>query len=132
DAMTLTSQQTLDAYSSIVGLLATAIDEIGDLTEDARIVRGAIMLGSHVRRKEWAGQERSTGSMGLTEGRFTPATLYSMVRMRTIQDSQGATFRRNAPQALVEYAESTLKPTLDDMLKLRNLIVEFPFTNSLG
>src|SRR5258705_3623506 len=101
DRLAIKPIEALDYYSAIVSLLATSIDEIGELTEEGRIVRQAAALGSHVRRKEWAGQERANGVMGFTEGHFTPASLYQFVRTRTIQDSQGAIFRRNAAQSQV-------------------------------
>ena len=58
----------IDDYGAIISLLASAIDEIGELTDDARIVRQAIALGAHVRRKEWAGQERATGVTPIATG----------------------------------------------------------------
>jgi methyl-accepting chemotaxis protein len=132
DSLAAKPQEAYDYYSSAISLLATAIDEIGELTEDAGIARQAIALGSHVRRKEWAEQERSTGVVPITNGEFTPASFFMIVRSRTIQDSQTANFRRNATPAQVDYVDSALKgPVTDDLARLRDVIYEAPFTKSL-
>src|SRR5262249_8654106 len=112
-----------------ISLLATAIDEIGELTEDARISRQASALGAHVRRKEWAGQERATGVGIIAAGESTPASSFAIVRTRTIQDSQAANFRRNATQAEVEFVDNTLKgPVTDDLMRMREVLYQIPFT----
>src|SRR5712692_485253 len=132
DSFAAKSQEAFDYYSSTTSLLATTIDEIGELTEEARIVRQAIVLGSHVRRKEWAGQERETGVAAITLDEFTPSSFFMVIRTRTIQDSQTAIFRRNATQAQIDYVDSALKgPVTDDMMRLRGIVYESPFTKSL-
>jgi methyl-accepting chemotaxis protein len=131
DRLALKAEDALDQYTAIISLLATSIDEIGELTEDGRIVRQAASLGSHVRRKEWAGQERANGVMGFTQGQFTPASLFQFIRNRTIQDSQAAIFRRNAVQSQVDKVESTVKPFYDEVNKLRNIAYASPFEGSM-
>ena len=133
DALTVKPQELMDFYSSSVSLLAASIDEIGELTDEARIVRQAIALASHVRRKEWAGQERATGVAAIAKGELTSGSFYMIVRTRTIQDSQGANFRRNATQAQVDYVENALKgPVTDDLMRLRGILYELPFAKSLN
>jgi methyl-accepting chemotaxis protein len=131
DRVAMKTDEALDYFSSTISLLATTIDEIGELADDARIVRGAIALGSHVRRKEWAGQERSYGVIGFTDGRFTAPTMFTFIRTRTIQDSQAATFRRNVTQAQQDRVESTIKPSLDEMNRLRLIAYASPFDNTM-
>jgi methyl-accepting chemotaxis protein len=131
DALSIKNDDALDYFTAVISLLASSIDEIGDLSEDGRIVRQAIALGSQVRRKEWAGQERASGVGGLAQGEFTPNSFYTVVRTRTVQDSQAATFRRNATQAQVDYVESTIKSPLEDLMRLRTIVVESPFTKSM-
>ena len=131
DNLTANAQDVIDNYSAIVSLLATSIDELGEMTEDARIVRLATALGSHVRRKEWAGQERSHGVVGFAAGAFDAASLYATIRTRTVQDSQIANFKRSATQAEVEYVDTAVKASFDELTKLRAVVVESPFTKSL-
>jgi methyl-accepting chemotaxis protein len=132
DSVSSKPQDVIDYYGAVISLLATAIDEIGELTEEARIARQAIALGAHVRRKEWAGQERSAGVIGIGSGEFTSPSFFAIVRTRTIQDSQAANFRRNATTAQVDYVEKALKgPVTDDLTRLRDALYEAPFTKSM-
>src|SRR5712671_4575946 len=131
DRVAMTTAEALDYYGSALSLLATTIDEIGELAEDARIVRGAIALGSHVRRKEYAGQERSNGVIGFTDGHFTAPTMFTFIRTRTIQDSQAATFRRNVTQAQLDRVENTIKPSFDEINRLRLIAYASPFDNTM-
>jgi methyl-accepting chemotaxis protein len=129
DSLTAKPSEVIDFYGATISLLATAIDEIGELTEEAKIVRQAIALGAHVRRKEWAGQERATGVGIIGAGEATPASSFAIVRTRTIQDSQAANFRRNATQAQVDYVDGALKgPVTDDLTRMRETLYQVPFT----
>jgi methyl-accepting chemotaxis protein len=130
DNVTATPQQVIDNYTAIISFLASTIDEVGEMTDDARIVRMASALGSHVRRKEWAGQERSNGVIGFTAGAFDADSFYNMLRTRTVQDSQIAIFRRSATQAEIDYVDAAAKPSFDELTKLRAIVVEAPFTKS--
>jgi len=131
DSFAAKAQEVYDAYSSTISLLATAIDEISELTDDARIARQAIVFGAHVRRGEWAGQERATGAAAISYGELTPASSFAIVRTRVIQDSQTAIFRRSAAQAQVDYVDQALKgPVTDDLMRLRGVFYESPFTKS--
>jgi methyl-accepting chemotaxis protein len=132
DSLAAKPAEVIDYYGAAISLLATAIDEIGELTEDARIVRGAIALGSHVRRKEWAGQERATGVIPIANGEFTSPSFFMIGRTRTVQDSQAATFKRNATPAQVDLVESALKgPVTDDLTRLRDILYDAPFAKSM-
>ncbi|MEA3059771.1 MAG: methyl-accepting chemotaxis protein, partial [Sphingomonadales bacterium] len=132
DSLAVKPQEIFDYYSAVLSLLASAIDEIGELTEEAGIARQAIALGAHVRRKEWAAQERSTGVIPITTGEFSPASFFTIIRTRTIQDSQAANFKRSATSAQGDYVDSALKgPVTDDLMRLRETIYESPFTKSL-
>src|SRR5262245_30362162 len=82
DSFAAKAQEVYDAYSSTISLLATAIDEISELTDDARIARQAILFGAHVRRGVWAGQERATGAAAISYGELTPASSFGFVRDR--------------------------------------------------
>ena len=133
DALTAKPQDVIDFYSSTISLLASAIDEIGELTDDTRIARQATALGAHVRRKEWAGQERANGVGAIAKGELTAGSYFAVVRTRSIQDAQAAAFRRNATQAQVDYVESALKgPVTDDLMRLRGILYEAPFTKSMS
>src|SRR5262249_9008579 len=132
DAKTIKQEENLAFYSSITSLLAASIDEISELTDDALIARQSIALGSHVRRKEWAGQERAIGVVAIAAGEFNSANFFQMVRTRMIQDSQAANFRRYASQAQVDYVEGALKgPVTDDLARVRGLLYEVPFTKTM-
>src|SRR5216683_2814964 len=71
DAFTLSSQQSTEYYSAAIAKLIAVIASISEMSDDGRITRQATALSSHVRRKEFAGQQRATGSVGFTSGEFT-------------------------------------------------------------
>jgi methyl-accepting chemotaxis protein len=132
DALSVKPQESIDYYQPIISLLAAAVDEISELTDDARIARRSIALGSHVRRKEWAALERSNGVTAIGNREFTPASFFQMIRSRTIQDSQAANFRRYATQDQVDYVDNALKgPVTDDLTRMRTAFYEVPFKGSM-
>ena len=95
-------------------------------------MRQAIALGAHVRRKEWAGQERAAAVGPITAGAFTTPTFFMTIRTRTIQDSQNANFRRNATQAEVDMVDNALKGAVtDDLTRVREILYQLPFTKDL-
>jgi methyl-accepting chemotaxis protein len=129
DSLAGKPQEVVDDYGASISLLATSIDEIGELTDDARIVRQASALGAHVRRKEWAGQERAAAVGPITTGEFNPQSMFMVVRTRTIQDSQNANFRRNATQAEVDAVDAALKGAVtDDLTRMREILYQAALT----
>ena len=101
---------------------------MSDLTEDGRIVHQAIALAAHVRRKEFAGQERATGAVGFGSGEFAAPVYLNFLRVKTIQDAQAATFRRNATAEQVAYVEDTIKgPVVAELTRLRDIGAAAPF-----
>jgi methyl-accepting chemotaxis protein len=86
-----------------------------------------------VRRKEFAGQERATGSVGFTSGEFAEAPYQAFMRASIAGDAQTAAFKRNATPAQVEYVDSVLRgPTQDDFQRMRSIAAAFPYNRNLG
>jgi methyl-accepting chemotaxis protein len=131
DKFEITAEEVQDAYRAILSNLASSIDQIGELSDNTSIVREAITLGSQVRRKEWAAQERAAGMVGLNEGNFNALNFFTFIRTRTVQDSQAAAFRRNATQAQIDFVENTLKATFAEMNRLRTIAYASPFDKTL-
>jgi hypothetical protein len=88
DGFAITSQQSTEFYSAAIAGLIAIIDSISEMSEDGRIVRQATALSSHVRRKEFAGQERATGSVGFTSGEFAEAPYRAFMRASIAGDAQ--------------------------------------------
>jgi methyl-accepting chemotaxis protein len=128
DQFALTAPQAAEFYTSSIANLISIIDSISDMSEEGRIIHQAIALASHVRRKEFAGQERATGAIGFGAGEFAPAVYLNLLRVKTIQDSQAATFRRNATPAQVDYVQNVIKgPVIDDLSRMREIAANAPF-----
>jgi methyl-accepting chemotaxis protein len=132
DAFTINSQKSTEYFSATIAGLIAIIDSISEMSDEGRIVRQAAALSAHVRRKEFAGQERATGSVGFTSGEFAPATYQAFVRTAVSGDSQAAAFRRNATPAQVDYVTDILKgPVQDELQRLRAIATASPFDNKM-
>jgi methyl-accepting chemotaxis protein len=132
DAFTIASQQSTEYYSATISSLIAIIDAISEMSEDGNIVRQSTALSSHVRRKEFAGQERATGSVGFTSGEFAQAPYQAFMRASVVGDSQAAAFKRNATPAQVEYVDKVLKgPTEDEFRRMRAIAAASPFSRDM-
>ena len=88
----------------------------------------SIALAAHVRRKEFAGQERATGSVGFGSGEFAQPVYLNFLRLKTIQDLQAALFRRNAKPDQVAFVEGMVKgPVVEELTRLRDIGAAAPF-----
>ena len=120
DAFAITSQKSTEYYSTTIASLIAIVDSISEMSEEGRIVRQAIALSSHARRKEFAGQERAMGAVGFTSGEFALEPYQAFTRAANLGNAQAAAFRRNATAAQVEYVADMLKgPVQDDLLRMR-------------
>jgi methyl-accepting chemotaxis protein len=132
DAFTINSRQSTEYYSATISKLIAIIDLISEMSDDGRIARQATALSSHVRGKEFAGQERATGSVGFTSGEFALEAYQAFMRATIVGDAQAAAFRRNATPAQVEYVANMLKgPTQDDLLRMRAIAAASPYVNNM-
>ena len=132
DAFAITSQKSTEYYTSAIASLIAIIDSISEMSEQGKIVRQAAALSSHVRRKEFAGQERATGSVGFTSGKFAQETYQAFTRAGNLGEAHAAAFRRNATPAQVEYVANILKgPVQDDLLRMRAIAAASPYSNNM-
>jgi methyl-accepting chemotaxis protein len=131
-AFSITSQKSTEYYSATIASLIAIIDSISEMSEQGRIVRQAATLSSHVRRKEFAGQERATGSVGFTSGKFAQETYQVFTRAGNLGEAHAAAFRRNATPVQVEYVANVLKGAVqDDLLRMRAIAAASPFSNNM-
>jgi methyl-accepting chemotaxis protein len=132
DAFTINSQQSTEYYSAAIAKLIAIIDLISEMSDDGRIARQATALSSHVRRKEFADQQRATGSVGFTSGEFTLEAYQAFMRAAIVGDAQAAAFRRNATPAQIEYVAAMLKgPAQDDLMRMRAVAAASPYVNNM-
>ena len=128
EALAIPAPKAAEFYSNSIAALLSLIDRMGDMSDDGRIVQQSIALAAHVRRKEFAGQERATGSVGFGSGEFAQPVYLNFLRLKTIQDSQAALFRRNAKPDQVAFVESMVKgPVVDELTRLRDIGAAAPF-----
>jgi methyl-accepting chemotaxis protein len=132
EGFSINTQQSTEYYTSTIAKLIAAIDSISEMSDEARITRQATALTSHVRRKEFAGQQRATGAVGFTSGEFALEPYQAFMRASIVGDAQAAAFKRNATPAQVDYVESMLKgQTQDDLLRMRAIAAASPYKNEM-
>ncbi|KJV09143.1 hypothetical protein VZ95_13300 [Elstera litoralis] len=72
-ALTVTARDATAAFSSLIAQLLTAVAQALDVIADPDISRALIGLFNFMQGKEYAGQERATGSAGFSAGIFDAA-----------------------------------------------------------
>jgi methyl-accepting chemotaxis protein len=131
DALAIPATKAAEYFSNSIAAQLSLIDRMSDMSDEGRIVHQSIALAAQVRRKEFAGQERATGSVGFGAGEFAQPVYLNFLRLKTVQDSQAALFRRNARQEQVAFVENTLKgPVVDELTRLREIGAAAPFNPS--
>jgi methyl-accepting chemotaxis protein len=133
DSFAATAKETSAYYTSAIGPLVGIIDSIGGMGENEQIMRAATALSAVTRRKEFAGQERATGTAGFTKGEFAPDTYRTFLRLGALQDAEMVSFDKNAAADQIEFARVALQNAdLDTLARMRTAAAEAPFNGNLG
>ncbi|PGH56685.1 transcriptional regulator [Azospirillum palustre] len=89
-SLALVPQDSVKAFTDIVGHLLSVLFEAADIAADPAISRALVALFNVVQGKEFAGQERATASAGFSRGRFDGV---EHGRLAHLIDAQNRAFR---------------------------------------
>lgn len=89
-SLSLVPQDSVKAFTDIVGHLLSVLFEAADIAADPAISRALVALFNVVQGKEFAGQERATASAGFSRGRFDGV---EHGRLAHLIDAQNRAFR---------------------------------------
>lgn len=102
-SLALVPQDSVKAFTDVVGHLLSVVFEAADIAADPAISRALVALFNIVQGKEFAGQERATASAGFSRGRFDGA---EHARLAHLIDAQNRAFRIFAEFAAPAHASA--------------------------
>ncbi|KAA0592426.1 hypothetical protein J2848_006233 [Azospirillum lipoferum] len=89
-SLALVPQDSVKAFTDIVGHLLSVVFEAADIAAEPAISRALVALFNVMQGKEFAGQERATASAGFSRGHFDGA---EHARLAHLIDAQNRAFR---------------------------------------
>lgn len=87
-----TPLQSTEAYSRLIAAWLAVVLESADLACDAGITRFLVALFNLLQTKEYAGQERAWGAMGLAAGQLTTELAERLLLLQQAQQHSAAVF----------------------------------------
>ena len=94
-----TALQSTEAYSRLIAAWLAVVLESADLACDAAITRFLVALFNLLQTKEYAGQERAWGAMGLASGQLTTELAERLLLLQQAQQHSAAVFLQFATAA---------------------------------
>jgi hypothetical protein len=88
----ITPLQATEAYSRLIAAWLAVVLESADLACDAGITRFLVALFNLLQTKEYAGQERAWGAMGLASGQLTTELAERLLLLQQAQQHSAAVF----------------------------------------
>lgn len=88
----ITPLQATEAYSRLIAAWLAVVLESADLACDAAITRFLVALFNLLQTKEYAGQERAWGAMGLASGQLTTELAERLLLLQQAQQHSSAVF----------------------------------------
>ncbi|WP_233009145.1 nitrate- and nitrite sensing domain-containing protein [Rheinheimera faecalis] len=92
DNQKFTPLQSTEAYSRLIAAWLAVVLESADLACDAGITRFLVALFNLLQTKEYAGQERAWGAMGLASGQLTTELAERLLLLQQAQQHSAAVF----------------------------------------
>ncbi|GAA0678120.1 nitrate regulatory protein [Rheinheimera tangshanensis] len=87
-----TALQSTEAYSRLIAAWLAVVLESADLSCDAAISRQLVALFNLLQTKEYAGQERAWGAMGLASGQLSTELAERLLLLQQAQQHSSAVF----------------------------------------
>ena len=123
----LTHQQATQAYSKLVAGLLGVVFEAADSASDPAISRLLVALFNHMQGKEWAGQERASGTVLWASGIAQPDIQQRLQHLIELQERSQRVFTEFAPTPVLQL---TARPeplrNLADLERMRRLALATP------
>jgi len=143
-ALKLAPQDSVKAFTEIIGALLAVVFEAADIAADPNVSRALIALVNFSQGKEYAGQERATAGAGFSRGHFNSVEhqrLYSLVAaqeqaFRIFSEFAGAeqveAFRNMVPSRIMAEVERLrhIALTSDHFTELPDIAAESWFEHT--
>jgi methyl-accepting chemotaxis protein len=131
--LSIAAGEAAAVYTGVIGSLLAAGEAIGELSQDAAIVRMVPIYTAVVRGKEYAGQERATGARGFAGARFTAADLRAFISLGAAQEGQFDLVRRGGSPAQHEGVKAALSgAAAAEVARMREAALSSTLTGSPG
>ncbi|WP_042444264.1 nitrate regulatory protein [Azospirillum sp. B510] len=119
-SLALVPQDSVKAFTDIVGHLLAVVFEAADIAADPAISRALVALFNIVQGKEFAGQERATASAGFSRGRFDGAEHARLVQLIEVQNRAFRIFAEFADPAHADAFRTILAdPAMAEVERMR-------------
>lgn len=132
DALGLTPPQMAKYYTATINQLLNLITPMSAISTDTHVsstINGYVAI---LRAKEFAGLERAMGAAGFGAKEFNPLLHRRLVELIGRQDALVSVFEGSADQeAKSFFSEQMNKPAVTEVVRLRKIAVESPFTQDL-
>lgn len=107
-ALTLAPQDSIKAFTEVIGALLAVVFETADIAADPTVSRALIALVNFVQGKEYAGQERATAGAAFSRGQFYSSEHRQLQSLIAAQDQAFHVFAEFATAGQVESFRSML------------------------
>lgn len=124
DGLSISKGDAVTYYTQLNGQNLNFIGFIGQLSQDADVTLAYVGYASFLQSKERAGLERAVGASGISDGKFSVASIDKFKRLITIQDTYNASFMAQATDQQTALFEAFMAD--DKILKveaMRQLII---------
>lgn len=119
-AVTLVPQDSVKAFTDVIGHLLNVVFEAADIAADPAISRALVALFNFIQGKEYAGQERATGGAGFTRGHFDGAEHRRLTELAAAQTRAFQIFRDFAtPAQVTAFDEALAGPVDGEVARMR-------------
>ena len=123
DRLAWTVRQSTEAYTRLVSGLLTVVFEAADSATDPEVSRLLVALFNFMQGKEFAGQERATGSALFAAGRADTPEQQRLLHLIDSQERCLQVFREFSPAAVVtQWDQGQDSPTLAELERMRRIL----------
>ena len=123
-ALTMAPQDSVMAFTLLIGRLLAVGFEVGDIAADPIICKVLVALVNLAQAKEYAGQERATVGAALSSGLIEAADRQRMQQLSNAQDE--------ALRIFIEFSDSTHIDAFNALLASRNTLEVERLRQSIG
>jgi AmiR/NasT family two-component response regulator len=108
-ALAIAPQDSIKAFSDLIGALLAISFEVGDIAADLEVARALLAFVNLAQAKEYAGQERATTGAAISSGRFLATDHQRLQDLVRAQGQALGIFAQFAGQTLKGYLQETLE-----------------------
>jgi Nitrate and nitrite sensing/ANTAR domain len=107
-SLTMVPQDSVKAFTDIIGTLLAVGFEVGDIAADPEVSRALVALVNFSQAKEYAGQERATAGAALSSGHIHAADRQRLKQLVDAQEQAFTIFSEFADRASVDALQEVL------------------------